>query len=285
MWGKQKTPNHSSRLPKIWHGPPARSFGAIKRQRVFAPNLRGSGLAGQAGSLPRPPLSTLTKQIILLAIMLTALLGILASNLFKIDSVNVEGAESLSSAEIAPLLPTGRNIWTVSLGGLERRLSSQFPQFEEVSVYKVLPREIKAVVLERQAALIWQNAKQTVAVDPQGIAFPPPDPIPDNLPRVMDSADVSVAPGQLVATPEVVQFVAEAKKRLNETANLEITNISFIETTFDAAFTTKDGWRVMLATDRSLEPQMGSLTKILAEKRGLIHEYVDLRVPGYAFVK
>lgn len=278
MWGRQKTPSYSGHLPRIWHGSLQGKTGAsgAVRRRVFA---------GRTEKPPRPPLPALTKQIAMLLIMLAALFGILTSPLYRIDTVKVEGADSLPVSEIAAFLPTGRNIWTVSLGNLERSLSSKYPQFEEVSVYKVLPREVKAVVLERQTALIWQNAKQTVAVDASGIAFPPPSVIPESLPRVTDSADVSVMPGQLVATPEVVGFVADAKRQLTEMAKLEITGISFIETTFDAAFATKDGWKVMLATDRQLGPQLNSLTKILAEKRNLIHEYVDLRVAGYAFVK
>ncbi len=280
MWRRPPNKQQSQQLPRIWRD---KTNARVRRPSQLS---RGSRLFTPKRSAPsRRPLPRWFWQTLGLLALVAVLAAVLLSPLFAVSAISVSGTVSLPSDNIKQKLPLGQNIWRVPVSAFEDQLRAAYPAIQDVSVDKGLPSQLKVTILERSLAVGWQSGGKLYAVDGQGVAYGELSSPPSDTLLITDPANVAVTLGQPVATPQVISFVLNAKSSLEKDAGLTITGAHFIETTFDVSFQAKEGWQVMLATDRGLHPQISSLQSILKEKHDLIHEYIDLRVQGLAFVK
>lgn len=299
MWRRKQT-RTTSRLPRVWAAKRTNQWSerSNRRQPFWRRRNHSNQLpiernrrlyAAERVQPARPPilLPPFVKQLIIVIILVIILVAVLFSPLFNIQSVSVKDNSLTSGDAIKSNVPHSGNIWRFTSGSLEKKLKSQFPAIADIVVYKQLPSTILVQVAERQPIALWRAGNTAYLVDQNGVAFAVVDDQNryHDLPVIDDPAAVAITLGQTVALPRVMTFIQDAKRRLATDEHLEITNISLIETTFDVAFQTKDGWRILLATDRQLAPQIAGLDAVLKAKRDLIHDYIDLRVSGLAFVK
>jgi cell division protein FtsQ len=94
--------------------------------------------------------------------------------LFLVESPKIEGIQRLSAQEVNTVVNvSGRSIFEIIPGDLEKDLSEAFPEFYNVSVGISLPAQVNVKVDERQPVLAWEQNGLTVWVDENGVAFPP----------------------------------------------------------------------------------------------------------------
>ncbi len=233
----------------------------------------------------RRPLPRSFVQVFVLAVLFTGLaVFLLGTPYFVVKNVTVEGADSVPEVEIKELLPKGRNIFLVNSGQVEAKLRERYPEIKEIVVYKGLPQTLKVVLAERQPVLVWQSGGQSYLVDDQGIAYQTTSGSSD-LVLVVDPLNIQVKMGERVAPVRFIDFLLKVTQKLKEEAHLNIASVQLRETNFDLDVVADQGFHIYFDTGRSPEKQVSALVKILAEKRDLVHEYVDLRVSGLAFVK
>ena len=67
--------------------------------------------------------------------------------------------------------------------------------------------------------------------------------------------------------------------------NIKPTHFEVVETTFDVNLHTEAGFYVKFNTMRASAKQLDNLKKVLVKKREEVHEYVDLRIDGWAYYK
>jgi len=213
---------------------------------------------------------------------------LLFSKSFSVKDVFVEGNKLVEADKIINITPRGDNIFLLPSEKIKEVIISQIPEIKDIQIYRGIPNALKIVVLEHDQGLIWKSGQSYYLISSQGVPYydvtlkiaeyP-------NLAKVEDLNSLPVTLGKQIATPAFVTFVNNINKNLFEATNIEADYFSVIETTIDVTLKTKAGFYVKFDSLRSSKKQLYDLKMILVEKRQEILEYIDLRVPGWAYYK
>jgi hypothetical protein len=105
------------------------------------------------------------------------------------------------------------------------------------------------------------------------------------LPLIVDKKSIQVKAGDKIVSPNFIAFISNLNDGFFTTVNIKPTYFEVLETTFDVNLYTEAGFYIKLNSLRSSKKQLESLKTVLVEKRQDIHEYVDLRIDGWAYYK
>ena len=101
-----------------------------------------------------------------------AIYGLASSSAFAVARTTVTGTAWTTRSEIleAMAVPAGDNVFTIRTSELEHRLAA-IPALRGATVTVALPDEIRAVIDEREAILVWKAGDRRFLVDRDGLLF------------------------------------------------------------------------------------------------------------------
>lgn len=227
-------------------------------------------------------LSSILRSLFYLCLISAATYFIFISGFFDVKKVEIEGVKSVEIADHINRTLLGKNILFMMPGTYLNDLAKKFPILEEASIVRGLPSTVKIAVSERRQVLIWCTDR-CFEIDNNGYAY-------EEIPRptdkivVVDKAGAKYELGNKIVTRDFISFFLEAVNKIEENS-LKISEVEIRETTFKLAFVTSEGWKIILDPTESLSNQVFALKQVLEKNRPDIHEYVDLRVRGLAYIK
>lgn len=226
------------------------------------------------------------KFIFYLAVLLVILFYVFLSGKFAIKEVMVEGNKLTPSDKIVSYAPKGSNILLINSSKIRDRILAENPQIQDVQIIRGVPDAVKIVVLEHENKIIWQTGGVKYLISTLGVATKKIDEGEIyNYPIVNDSKNLPVRLGDGIVSPNFIAFVANINDKFFETTNIKQTYFEIPQTTFDVFLYTEAGFYVKFNSMRSSAKQLENLKKVLVEKRQDVHEYVDLRIDGWAYYK
>jgi len=213
---------------------------------------------------------------------------ILFSAFFRVKDVFIEGNQLVEKNRIENLIPKGENIFLLNRDELSQKIIKNIPEIRDVQIYKGIPNALKIVILEHSQSIVWTSNGRNYLISSEGYAYRDATDQMANyssLPRVEDSSNVKITPGEKIVSPSFVAFIQNIYSSFFDTVNIQPDYFSIAETTFDVNLKTKAGFVVKFDSLRSSKKQLDDLKKILMEKRDQINEYVDLRIDGWAYYR
>jgi cell division septal protein FtsQ len=235
----------------------------------------------------RPRFSFAIFKFVLFILVLIALAWYLFfSSKFAIKEVIVEGTNLLSKDQIARMIPTNQNILLLNTQDVSKKIAAKFPEVSDVQIFRGLPDAIKIVILEKKGSIVWQSGGLKYLISTQGeVARQIVGEEGANLPVVIDKRNLPLTEGQQIVSANFIVFVKNVYDHLTTETNLKPTNFEIDETTFDVTLYTDAGIYIKMNSLRSSDKQMEDLKRVLVDKRPDVHEYVDLRIDGWAYYK
>ena len=173
------TNRSSSSQPPVMsrHGvggsPVVRRTGSTPRRRYdIALNVPGAEI--RLPSLPQVQVGWRLISGLIAAAMLAVLYGMFFTPMFKVESVEVIGAQRLTATDINQALGLyGEIIFAINPAEVQEQLEAAFPELASIELAVGLPRSIALSVVERTPALAWVQDGQETWMDAEGIGFPP----------------------------------------------------------------------------------------------------------------
>ncbi len=225
------------------------------------------------------------KYVIGLGVAIYLVYFVLFSQQFYIKDIIVEGSDLAPKDQIIALVPRG-NIFRLNISDLKNKLITDFPEIREVEIFRGIPDALKIVVNERDGKMVWQSGDKQYLVSSQGeVTRQVTGSEGAGLPVVADKKGLPVKPGEQLLSPNLVAFVVNIYSGLSDAVNIKPDHFEVNETTFDLNLYTDAGFYVKLNSLRSSKKQLDNLKLVMVDKRPEIHEYVDLRIDGWAYYK
>jgi len=224
--------------------------------------------------------------IFILLLILVILWVMLYSPYFRIREVVIEGNTLVSNDEIIKSVQTGGNIFRFNILEAKKAIMKNSPAIEDVAIYRGIPNALKIVVLERKPTVVWQTQDRYYLIDDAGIADQEVVAAQSTeLLHILDQKNLGVKVGNQIVSPSFIVFAKKINEKFFEFTNIKVTGFQVPETTFDLYVYTEAGFYVKFDTTRSDEKQLSDLKNILIAYRDGIHEYVDVRINGWAYYK
>lgn len=210
------------------------------------------------------------------------------SDYFIINEVIVEGNELVSAEKIQSEVDFQKNILLFDTDYYEELIKNEVPEIKQAVIYKGIPNAVKIVVLEYEKSLVWKSANKYYLVSAGGYAYKDITDIfseYEYLPLVEDYAAIKVGNNQQVVSSSFIAFINNIDQSISDVANIDPGKFSVTETTVDVFLETNKGYYIKFDSLRSSAKQLDNLKKVLVEKGDEIHDYVDLRIDGWAYYK
>lgn len=226
------------------------------------------------------------KIIFYIALFLIALYFIFFSGKFTIKEVMVEGNKLVLSENMSSYVKKGSNIIFLNSADLRKIILAENPQIKDVQVIRGIPDAVKIIVLEHENKIIWQTGGAKYLLSTQGeVTKKIEEGEVFDYPLVNDSKNIPVNLGTNIVSPNFIAFMININQNFFEATNIKPTYFEIPQTTFDLYLYTEAGFYVKFNSMRSSTKQLENLKKVLVEKRSDVHEYVDLRIDGWAYYK
>lgn len=225
------------------------------------------------------------------------------SGLFDVRGIEVSGVEVITQSEVQAVvgelfheaslfvLPH-TNMLLFSSPAAADHVRAAFPRIADVSVKKRFwTRVISIAISERHPAGVScvKATERCVYFDTSGIVFASAPTIASASLLRIEESDLrgSQFPYEQY-TQELVEFVATAKKQMQEKAHATIISFSFMNGYGDVEARTQEGYVIFLNTAQGAEEQAQIFKNIIAteikDKMPAL-EYIDLRVENRAYYK
>lgn len=203
---------------------------------------------------------------------------------FRITDVMIEGNHLLTTDQIKSQIPLGDNIFRFNIDKEKADMADQFPEIDNVDIYRGIPNAIKVVISEKTPELVWQSGTKSYLISNQGDVMR--EIVGDEgntLPKVTDTKALPVLPGTKLVSPSFIAFITNVYNTVYSVDNIKPVDFEIDETTFDVILHTDAGFYVKLNSMRSSKKQLDDLKTILVAQKANIHQYVDLRINGWAY--
>lgn len=218
--------------------------------------------------------------IIAVAIIVWA---ILYSPLFRIKNIQINGQISPETRSTINNLK-GKNIFMIGASRAENELEAQLPGIKEIKILRGIPNSLIVNIIERKPAIIWKTNGNDYLVDKDGYLYKQTNRI--DYPEVSDNQNIPVVIGQRISNNSFVSFIQNLNTQLKPQTGLEIDSVSVPETTYQIEVGTKAGGpKLKLDTTKDLGLQLRSIKYILDHHKSEATQYIDVRIPGYAYIK
>lgn len=255
-----------------------------KRNRYRAPSVFSNQMiAMREVSLP----SWFYKMMFFVVILIALVYFVFFSATFSVKDVFVEGNHFASTPAVSSFIPKGSNIFRLNTTNIKKNILLNVPEVKDLTIYRGIPNAVKVVVFERDARVLWQSGSDTYLLSSQGEIAKKVDSNENvsGVPKVIDLKNLPVKVGSKVASPNFINFILAIQNDLQPEVNIKPLDFSIEETTFDVNLATDSGFYVKFNSLRSPKSQIANLRKVMAAKKPDIHEYVDLRIDGWAYYK
>ena len=209
---------------------------------------------------------------------------VLWSPVFQIKLVLPQG-ELTESITMSVQSLVGQNLFRVSESAVLAELKKIEPTVARVLFTRGFPNELHVTVSRHHPALIWQVGETNWAVDGDGMIFQFDPTLADGIPRIIDKRNQEIAVGQVFISPELVLDIQTAFAELPSRLGGSVMYGEIEETVWSLKLVTEWGWGVYVDTHRPLPGQFENFGLVMRDYREQIHEYVDLRLEGWAYVK
>jgi len=143
------------------------------KRRIDVPlNVTGAEL--RLPSLPIINLGWRAASLLIVLMMITCLFLIWKAPVFQVNTVEAKGLQRLTVGDLNAVLGTsGKSVFTINPGALDKNLHQAFPEFSKISIKVGLPASVKVLVTEREPVIAWVQDETESWVDLEGISFPP----------------------------------------------------------------------------------------------------------------
>lgn len=247
-------------------------------------------------SKPRFGIRKFIKPLLYCIVLIAILYAVLASNLLKINKIEINGNQTIKSEEITSqvrAIITGssmnQNILFVPVSEIEKQLKKDNYQVAKVEVSKVAFNTLKITITEQKPSLLWKSGNSLSIITENGRGFigEPNEQLKENLPIVEDLSNLPVKEGDKVVSQEFVTFVNELYSVLPQ-KGVAISIVQVEESTTEVTVTTKEGYKIRFDTTRPFNEQLTDLLAVLdsLKKQGKkLNQYIDLRINGKVFYK
>ncbi len=223
------------------------------------------------------------------------------TDMFQVQAITVIDAKSELSAQIKELIssrlaqsPLGQNIFFAQTDSLETEAVSKFPQIRTIHVVRKLPGTIKAIVQEKQPALLLLSNGQYYFVDQEGVTYQEAH-IAD-LPGIVlptvknDDQSSKVTLGVAAVAPSFVSFVQNIEEALPKEVSAKPAEIHIPSLAAREIHVKLDNnWLILFDATRPAASQMTVLQKLLSTTISATEasqlEYIDLRIPNRVYYK
>jgi hypothetical protein len=169
------------RAPEDWRGSmasqpgkaPRKSAGGAPRRRFdVALNIPGAEL--RLPAIPVIQFGWRAVSAILVVLMLGALYSFWNVDRFRVEMVEVQGLQRLTSKDINLVLGAGgQSIFALDPQDLTLRLQRAFPELDGLQVRIGFPARVVVAATERQPLVVWVEDGVEKWVDADGVAFDP----------------------------------------------------------------------------------------------------------------
>lgn len=247
----------------------------------------------------KPPRS-IWKQLIRPAVIIFALAlmvyAVVASSLFRINKIQVEGAVTVSSDSVQNQAhnvitssPLTQNIIFVSTGKIADELKKQNYQIAEADVRRSGLNSIIIKITEQKPSILWSSGNTLSIIGANGHAYDGEitDLMKQKLVTVVDTTNLPVKKGEKVVSQEFVDFVNALHEQLPN-KGIAVTQYQIGDTTTELVVKTQQGYFIRFDTTRSVEQQLQDLSAVLGQMKKTGKkptEYIDLRINGKVFYK
>lgn len=223
------------------------------------------------------------RSILYLIVLALAIYIIVFSSAFKVKRVEVIGVKSVEISDYLNQSLIGKNILLMRTGSYLKTLSKKFPILEEASMIRGLPNTIKISIKERSQTLVVCNSQDCFEVDNQGYAYQKTVKPTDKI-VLIDEKNVQIEENDKIFSNSFISFFLGVVDGFSKT-DIKIIESRMDETTFRIRFVTKEGWTMIFDSSANLENQISAVKQVLAKNKQDLHEYVDVRVEGFAYIK
>lgn len=223
--------------------------------------------------------------IIKLCLVVIALLFVtwffFASSYFSVKTIQIKGRVSNQTKNaIAKLY--GKNIFLIGGAKAEDNLTRQEPGIKRINILRGIPSTVIVDLIERRPAIVWKTQDKSFLVDKDGYVYRDSD---GQYPLVVDDQNVPVRVGGRISTSTFIGFILGLNQKIKTTTGLTLDHIEVPETTYQIRVLTKGGPELKLDTSRSLTEQLKDIKYIIDNYSGQSKNMIDVRVPGFAYIK
>lgn len=204
------------------------------------------------------------------------------SSIFKVKNIIVDSSLGENSQSVLEKFK-GKNIFFLNLKQIQKELAKQ-PDIEKVKIQRGLPDTIKISAESFQAKIVWRSRMHSYLVNANGLVFKEVEGMTD-LPIVSDNNELEVKLQSAVVSANFITFIQDLSSKFPQKIGFNLTHFEINETIFQVDGVTDQGWFIKFDTTRSVDDQLDTLSKLLAEKKSEINEYVDVRVEGRVYYK
>lgn len=224
------------------------------------------------------------KSIFYLILLMLVLYFAIFSDFFKIKTVSIDGVKSVEILDHLNKTLIGRNILLMRTGHYLNDLSKTFPILEEASIVRGLPSTVKISVKERsQVMILCSGSGGCFEIDSNGYAYQKIQRPTDKV-VLVDEKNFAIKETDQVFSKSFIKFFLDAIDELNKNS-ITIKEARMDETSFKIRFITSEGWAAVLDSSSNLQNQISAVKQAVDKNKSDIHEYVDVRVEGVAYLK
>ncbi|HLC43765.1 MAG TPA: FtsQ-type POTRA domain-containing protein [Patescibacteria group bacterium] len=258
--------------------------GTASSRKYRSPSIYGATRREAKKTIKMSPV--FVKLILLLIVVFLLIYYLFFSSQFRIKEIIIEGNSLVSKEDIESVLSQNQNIFLFKINQNRELILTKFPEISQAEIYRGIPDAIKIVVLERENKIVWQTNNEMYFVSTEGdVTRKIAQSEVGNLPIVSDTKNLAVKQGSRLVSPNFVAFITNIYSTFQVQENIKPVNFEVTETTFNVNLKTDAGFYIKLNSLRSSQKQLNDLKLILATNRPNIHEYVDLRIDGWAYYK
>lgn len=201
---------------------------------------------------------------------------------FRIKNIEIVGSPSKEIKNDLDAM-VGKNLFSFDAGKIEQRFINQDRNYSRVKIYRGIPSTVRVIFEDREPKVIWQSGSGKYFVDQAAIAFKEVD-SQVKLPIIIDTTNLFVVVPAQVASGNFVDFVKTIDVELSKN-KFNIINYEVGQTTFQVTAVADGNLRIMFNALRPVSDQMDALTKVYAQNKQDVKEYLDLRVEGKVYFK
>jgi cell division septal protein FtsQ len=241
--------------------------------------------------------------LVLLVVVPLLLLSwfIFFSDTFVVQAVTVVDARAHTIEQVKTILEDKvdkvvikRNIFFLQSDLLESAVLAELPQVRTVHIVRKLPGTIKAIVQEKEPALLLLSDGQYYFVDDNGVPYE--EARLDTLPGVVlpivknDNQETRVVLGVAAVEPSFVAFMRSVQEKLPDSVGAQVAEIHIPSLAArEVHYYLDNNWRILFDATRTFEQQLITLEQLLKEtikeEDQTRLEYIDLRIPQRAYYR
>lgn len=207
---------------------------------------------------------------------------------FLLNDIEIEGQ---TTAEIATILKSlrGKSVFSSTVSRIQDQIKKEYLVVRTVKCYRGLPNSLRCKIQLREPRIVWQDNQGKALVDETGYLYERVENnIDESIITVVDMSPQIASVGSFVISPEVINHYYSLADFL-KSSGISIEKVEIADTIyhFDATLRLNDGktFSVRLTTTIPSELQAKSLLALLSKRPETISSQVDLRVPGYIYVR